>query len=412
MDMTEILILSVGSNPMPNFIVADYLLTENRKERDILPKPNKIMFVYSSGENGTEKFKKTICQKIKGRHQFDDRDFISVNLEDNQRKFDVVKSSVTNRLEELGEISSIHLNYTGGTKPMAVGISSAVEDFTKCNNKIYSDLSPRRMKLTSRDGSEYPTNSSITDYVKITVEELYELHNLQKPDSNKLKRKNSELYSEEFVEFLVNKNDEYKKNVVRKFYDEHWVPAYKSENKSVLLQTLKDSSFFRKLEDFTNEEMKRLRKFIIGDWLEEHLLAILLEIKKDCKLTDIAWNVETQVKGRPFELDVIAIKGCESFVFTCTSAYDSKLCKSKAFEGFYRSFQIGGEASKIILVCMADNFDARGYPATSLEDETISNVEKDMSQFDAVKNFYILGSESIRDRENFKEKLITIIEGE
>jgi len=102
-------------------------------------------------------------------------------------------------MEELNEdIEQVHLNYTGGTKVMAVAISEAVKEY-ECDNKLYSDLSPSDFKLTLRNGDEYPTNNCIRNDVKLSVEDIYALHNLGKP---KLERKHSNFYSDEFKDFI------------------------------------------------------------------------------------------------------------------------------------------------------------------------------------------------------------------
>ena len=43
----NLLILSIGSNPIPNYITAAYLLNKDRDDREYLPVPEKIIFVYS-----------------------------------------------------------------------------------------------------------------------------------------------------------------------------------------------------------------------------------------------------------------------------------------------------------------------------------------------------------------------------
>ncbi len=370
----DLLILSIGSNPMPNFIVADYLRCCERKKLELekLPIPDNIMFVYSSE---TEKFKKTIINQLS--LSSGSSKYIGVNLEDKFRDFGCIKEKILieiNKLANESKIDSIHLNYTGGTKPMAVGISSAVEEFNKCTNKIYSDLSPDKFKLILRDGDEFPIAGDIRDIVIISVEDLYELHDLEKP---KLKKKNSDWYSDGFIDFLIKTRANFKTGdaACKDFYSlwEQWPGKTKDKDNRKILKKVGDynklskDELTKKLEsikeglkfsvkDFiddekldSNDSFKKLKKFIRGIWLEEFLFAMLQEIKDDCGLTDIAWNVETKIKDRRFELDVIAMKGCQSFVFTCTTDDSSGLCKSKAFEGLYRSGQIGGEHSKTVL---------------------------------------------------------------
>ena len=416
----NLLILSIGSNPMPNYITAKYLLHENRKELECknLPKPDMVMFVYSSR---TEKFK----EKIAAQLDLNQDQSLGVNLENKFREFEEIKQKVLEKLKELKPYS-IHLNYTGGTKPMAVGISSAVEQFEECKNKIYSDLSPDKFKLILRKGNVFPINRDIRDIVKISIKDLYELHDLKTPT---LKKENSNWYSEKFINYLIDKKNEFKKGDEDFYYLwRKWPGKTKDkDNRKALkissggqnneLEGYKQSlelsvKDFIKDQTLDSQQLKHLKKFICGVWLEEYLFAVLQEIKEDCGLTDIAWNVETKIKGRRFELDIIAMKGCQSFVFTCTSDHTSSLCKGKAFEGVYRSEQIGGEQSKTILVCMGDDFDKKGKPTDDNDKKVIESIKKDMSQFDAVSNFYILGSEDIKNSSTLKTKLKQIINGD
>jgi len=385
----NLLILSIGSNPLPNYITVAYLLNQERDDIKELPVPDNVMFVYSSD---TEKFKDTIVKLLDKSTKY-----IEINLGTKHREFDHIKVTVKEELDRCKDICSIHLNYTGGTKPMAVGISSAVVKF-KCTQTIYSDLSPESYKLTLRNGNEFPTSGNIRDNVKIDIENLYELHDLSAPGK---KSKNSDCYSLEFVKFLIVKVDEYKSGT-KDFY-ELWNKDYKSNNKESLLESVK--TVLQHKNDLTNKDMKELQKFIRGDWLEEYLFTTLFKIKDECKITDLAWNIEANVNNRPFEIDVMVMKGCQSFVFTCTIAYGSPRCKGKAFEGVYRSEQIGGEHSKTILICLADD---KGNSSDGSH-ETVKNIRKDMSQFDAFRNFYILGVDDIRDEKVFKENLINIL---
>lgn len=389
--MGNILVLLVGSNPLPNFIVAQYLLSRQRDsyERKQLPCFDKIFFVFSSK---TARFKDSIVQQL----GLNSEQIIGVNLENKIRDFDYIEKKVLEVLNSLLPINSLHLNYTGGTKPMAVGVSSAVEELSNVSQKNYSDLSPETFKLTLRNGHTYPTKGTIADVVKISVEQLYALHSLERPQ---LKRTVSQFYSEEFAEFLYAKIETDKEN--DKGFYKLWDKKYTSEIKQQMLNSL--DGIIPQEEESSSKYMKSLQKFVRGGWLEEYLFFVLEKIKDECNITDLAWNIVTKVNGRSFELDVIAMKGSQSFVFTCTTAYDAKLCKGKAFEGIYRSEQIGGEHSKTILVCFADD------DGPTNDHKTITNIKHDMEQFDAVRNFDILGSKDLKDKTAFIQSLKAIL---
>src|SRR5690554_2888106 len=98
----NLLILSIGGNPLPNYIVAKYLLKseqgeDGRKDTDYLPVPDKIMMVFSQG---TKKFRNSIV-KILG---IENDKVIDVDIEDKQRSFGFIYEEVKTRLASLGEI--------------------------------------------------------------------------------------------------------------------------------------------------------------------------------------------------------------------------------------------------------------------------------------------------------------------
>ena len=48
----NILCLLIGANPLPNYVVAKYLLMDDRKDKEELPKPDKIVFIHSKDTTG------------------------------------------------------------------------------------------------------------------------------------------------------------------------------------------------------------------------------------------------------------------------------------------------------------------------------------------------------------------------
>ncbi|MEK7275624.1 MAG: hypothetical protein AAB110_10240 [Candidatus Desantisbacteria bacterium] len=59
--MTDVLVLLIGGNPLPNYVVAKYLLLEGRDDDQHIPIPDKIIFIHSGD---TEPFAKKIMEKL------------------------------------------------------------------------------------------------------------------------------------------------------------------------------------------------------------------------------------------------------------------------------------------------------------------------------------------------------------
>lgn len=413
----NLLILSIGGNPLPNYIVAKYLLKseqgeDGRKDTDYLPVPDKIMMVFSQG---TKKFRNSIV-KILG---IENDKVIDVDIEDKQRSFGFIYEEVKTRLASLGEISSLQYNYTGGTKPMVVAITQAVEELFpdyESDKLILSDFSPETFKIMLRNGREYPTISSIRQEVEISIEELYNLHDIASPTSN---RELSEFYNLERIKSLFEKRVSFnskKRGEAHDFFT-YWnnidadFKKDKESCKSRLIKSIERTPFAQFIPDIEKltsknslRNIKSLKEFIRGDFLEEYVFHILQEMQNELKLTDIAWNVEAYVKQRPFEIDVIAVRGCQVFVISCTTDNRLSLCKGKAFEVLYRANMIGGGQAQSVLVCLGDN-------QSGDSNAHIDNIIKDMHQFDATRNFHLISKDELLNKDDLKNRLREIIGG-
>jgi hypothetical protein len=189
------------------------------------------------------------------------------------------------------------------------------------------------------------------------------------------------------------------------------------EWKSILVSTLIDSPLTDFIDivqaissnkKFKNDsELKERISFIQGHYLEEYIFDLLKKNKTELNITDIAWNVESRILERPFELDIIAMRGCQVFVISCTTDSGVAICKGKAFEVNYRASLIGGGQAKSILVCLGHN-----NHKDNNSDKNIENIELDMKQFDAEQNFYLIDKDLIIDESKLIEKFTDIFKGE
>lgn len=416
----NLLIVTVGGSPMPIYLTIRYLLDKDRNDHDELPTPDIIVPIFSSS---TKEQYSNIKKLINNHHSNQSISFKEIDLANNFRDHDYIVDRVLKELEALeknDKLSHLHINYTGGTKPMAVAVASAILQY-ESNRKIqtiYSDFDPKRYRLNRRDGTSYPANQSLKNIHYLSIDDLYSLHGLECKD-----QKNS-------VDALAN----YKELLPALLQDaeqgEALMTAWDSwPNASTRKRCRKEakqetgdadkrlekiySDLFEKMPDgfslppfsregFDNsfcDKMKELRRFITGQWLEEYLVATLENLKEACDISELKWNVEgvivregSNYMERDFEIDIIALQGTQPFVFTCTTDTSAPTCKSKAFEGVYRARQLGGNETKTILVCCA-------------KPETVEKTLTDLSTFDIKNNFYILGIDDIIVQEELKKRL-------
>jgi hypothetical protein len=72
------LILLVGTNPLPNFVVAEYFLKNNHSL-------NEIIFLYSEenqNQRGTREYAENLQKLLRGRHKNINLNFRSIHLSD------------------------------------------------------------------------------------------------------------------------------------------------------------------------------------------------------------------------------------------------------------------------------------------------------------------------------------------
>lgn len=229
----NILVLLIGSNPLPAFIVGKFLL----KGRD-LPKPDRIVLIHSgtSEQNkvGTTEFAREVKDLIVGKTGFPESAIEKFSVGSDARSFSKIEQaiktglqwSVNSGLKGVGAASatvgvhSVHFNITGGTKPMAVqayaiaaaahrnglksmfakGVAVNAEDCTF----YVSDVDPETRKLqcytlpprgTDPTGSlmgkpqSFPGKEDLRDAVSLKFEELAQLHSIRvkNPGSNELR---------------------------------------------------------------------------------------------------------------------------------------------------------------------------------------------------------------------------------
>ena len=366
----NLLILLIGGNPIANYALIKYF--KNSTDTTI-SSYDKVVLIYT---NQTLE----VSENIKSLNP--DISFIDINLQESQRNLKEVEATISHTLESLKNISSIHLNYTGGTKSMSIGAFLAVSNYPERVTKIYSDISPKDYKLTLSDATQYPENGSLSSKIQIPIEDFCLLHGLTQP---KLQREQNEFYSEEFCLFLLDKCD----NHEQEFYIDLWD---KNDSDKMILQ--KSIENYVDVKNISNKKLGKLQKFVQGVWLESYLFALLGELKDELKITDIAHNITLEKETKEFEVDVVAIIGYKSFLFSCTTAKKTHI-KQKAFEASNRSKDLSGIAGNTILISLAN-------------EKTVDGVKQDIK--DAEKKSFVFGIDDIREKERFKSKLRKILQ--
>jgi len=416
----DILILLIGGNPLPNFITADYLSNSDKDDRNDLPVPGKIFFVSTER---TKNFSGSIIHLLKKRQKGDFPQTEEIELYDKHRFPESIQEKIKKALENLHTLDSIHLNYTGGTKPMAVNAFAAVSEFAHKNNKkiILSDVNPDNFKLTTfevnskdrmSEEKNFPGKGDLRDYVHLNIDEIFLLHEM-KPVK---KKKEMTFLKDDMIDiipFSLAMAADYKANNRRERFLEISKELEKSDPK-INEKIVANHPYLKGIFD-ENLKLKitsgQFYDFINGKWLEYYLYSCLkkLETKLKIEFSDIGMSVEAEYDKRKCEIDVIAVRGFQMFLFSCTTSQKIKLVKQKAFEALFRAEQLGGEHAKVIVV--STMFNTPGIPGKIKfsKKSNLQELAKDVNQFNALKKCEFIGIDELSDETALINKLSDIL---
>lgn len=84
-------------------------------------------------------------------------------------------------------------------------------------------------------------------------------------------------------------------------------------------------------------------------WLEQYVFVCLDGLRSEFGFHSILMGVETSPMR--FEVDVVALRGYQLCAFSCSTTYRHDTLKLKLFEAVVRARQLGGDEVRIALVC-------------------------------------------------------------
>ncbi|BAZ48033.1 hypothetical protein NIES4103_06380 [Nostoc sp. NIES-4103] len=384
------LFLLVGENPLPNYVAAKLLLKEGGKP-------------YLVFSEGTEKPAERLQEAL------DLSDNETVFLDNNESNAYEIKTRIRKKIKELQkdfpEKKCFGLNYTGGTKAMAVHaylalISPDEKDLNIQLNPppVFSYLDSRNLKMLIEQSKNPEPLDIPSKPLELSLEKLFKLHGLtlskpSKPDvtlrelveaivKNNLAWRNwckNQLYIEgkEKEELAQVKKDnhteiyfkfgnwKHHKQLINASFDITGLPEeiisimrqkdMISPGEKLSVQHLKDLNILPKSSK--NKKIpEEICKWLEGIWLEDYVLQQLNSIKEECLLDEVgmSFNFPEKYNITEFEFDVACLRGYQLFAISCTSSEDNSLCKSKLFEAYRRARQMGGDEARIALVCYYD----------------------------------------------------------
>lgn len=363
----DYLFLLMGENPLPNYVTAHLLLK----------KGGTPYLVHTTGTETQAKRLKNLLDGDEEQTGFQAAQLISLGKYESDAYH--IQDEIRRKIQNLKN-GKIGLNYTGGTKAMAVHAYRTVLNQSEADT-VFSYLDARRLEMCiDREEGERIRIKVKPESLAIKLIKLFQMHGLelkQKPTQEaqlpKLATKFATIFQEESTA----------KHWFEWFYKVFREQAYKSKangggewkSKTALLELLtpldnlpqdiisafKEENFvtddnklsLRQVEKTgTFQEIKHFCKWLDGLWLEHYVLEQVKNIV-DRQIEDYGLNFEIPLKGTRdgFEFDVAFTRGYQLFAISCSTTSNRSLCKSKLFEAYLRARQMGGDEARVALVC-------------------------------------------------------------
>ncbi|MBE9163851.1 Card1-like endonuclease domain-containing protein [Tychonema sp. LEGE 06208] len=386
------LFLLVGENPLPNYVAARLLLNPGGTP----------YLVYTTG---TEKPAKRL-QTILSSEPIGLKTAQLVPLNDGEADAYQIQKAIRSKLETIKD-GKIGLNYTGGTKAMAVHAYRAV--FSKERPQtVFSYLDPRKLEMCI-DSENTPIKPIKVkpEVLPVKLAKLFQIHSLelkanptQEARLPDLAATLAEIFKDEdkakhwfdWYYKVFCENARKKKN--SNYGD--WKSKSELEKLSVSLETAPPAviAYLKREKLVTPDdkislqvvqqkgiftEIKHFCKYLDGLWLEHYVLQQVKNIADLHSIKDYGLNFEVPLKGTRsgFEFDVAFTRGYQLFAISVSTTSKRDLCKNKLFEAYLRARQMGGDEARVALICCTDEPDTLKAEVAVLDEKKIAVFGRD-----------------------------------
>jgi len=364
------LFLLVGTNPLPNFVAAKLLLRPEGQlylvhSKQTEPVANRLAHHWTETEKRVQPL------------------LVSVAEADGAN----IRQKIEQVLERIAD-GQIGLNYTGGTKTMAVHASRTMLDYQRTRSRpvTFSYLDARSSKMYIEHGDDPAFMTEPLLYaVKPLITEIVKLHAFELKSSIATEPMLPEL-AEVLVEVHRNPTagtawrtwceEALRKNTRTKKANE-----WDKENllRRVQLSMPVDPSLRAVADNMANmfgasdgvfllgeaaqrsgmEKVEHLCEWLDGKWLEHYTFHAIQQIKEEhpqSHIHDIGMGIRPQSEpdSPEYDIDIGVMQGYRLYAISCTTDADPGMCKLKLFEAYIRARNMAGDEAFVGLICMAD----------------------------------------------------------
>lgn len=342
---TDHLFLLIGANPLPNYVAA-LLLAKDR---------GTVYLLHSGGAHGTG----DVADRLKHAIQAKKQGVTIIPSELDEAKSHRIIRKMKELVGTLPSHAAVGLNYTGGTKAMAIHAYRAIENAFPSG--VFSYLDARTLSMIIEGGGKPTKSIPVGQDCTVDLAELVSLHGYSKPAIRRTPFQ--PVFCRGLVEALA------KRGAVKE-----WQKWCRESN----CQSLPDVSQYPLLQKarqafdtlcggpatpelvaqrLGRESLVQCTKWLIAEWLEEYVLWAITQITDVCNIGN-NYSVDLELKkakGHEFQLDVAAIRGYQLFAVSCMASERKEKCKEHLLEAYVRARQIGGDEARVGLVCCYDD---------------------------------------------------------
>ncbi len=355
------LFLLIGENPLPNWIAAVTLLRDGGTP-------------YLIHTTHTQKQAEYLAHLLK-RDVSRIKSAQTISLGDRHANARHICQCIQELTESLP--GRFGLNYTGGTKAMAVHAYRALQAIRA--DAVFSYLDPHKLAICiDSDRHDY---IHIPVSVQLSLAQILQLHGLTwrteqppiaTPTLPKAATALAKLYGNiQLAKAWRNWCHQELRSKARK--GEYWreeaeltqlaplnLQDLPEAFQQVLYQHLSASQTSLSLSIACQGRFKQLRQvceWLDGTWLEHYVLQQIQSVAPLHGIHESKMSLHIKDPARPysqwdkFEFDVAFMRDYQLFALSCTTTDKHSLCKQKLFEAALRARQLGGAEARVALVC-------------------------------------------------------------
>lgn len=365
------LLLLVGANPLPNLVSALLLAKPQVEGRGA---HTKIWLLHSDGQDGEPSTIKA-AQALEGvlRRKLPNPQDIRLHPIPSSSRAGIEKAIISISDQLTGKVG---LNYTGGTKPMAVHTYRTLE---RCLGKhtrlVCSYLDPRRLALRfdyveglDREIVSILSDPTLRQVIDVSLDDLAALHGYLPTTGEVWADPRSTPYLLDLIQAIAHVHSSIDGFeawrcwlATNPFTDLPSVVKYPDLAPVCAAFDLlcggvglaQAEQVACKIKNNPTATLENCRKWFIGIWLEEYTLSAIQS--SNIKPCGRGKKYKPSRIAADFDLDVAALFGYQLFAMSCIATRERAKAKEHLFEIYVRARQLGGDEARIALVCCVDD---------------------------------------------------------